>query len=83
MRPLSEARTVSNLNRIAQTSQTSGTPPATGITSSTERLGDALDQLHDRTIRFMEGEAAKIGDEFRLSLNDVMNFLWAKLRVKQ
>lgn len=57
-------------------------PPTKGIESSAERLGAALDSLHAGTLVYMESGARQIGEKFHLQTSDVLNFLWAKLRVK-
>ncbi len=78
-RPLSEERRVQR----ALHTPPNAPPPTDGITSSAESLSTELGVLHNATLAYMETGARRIGEKFHLRTSDVMNFLWAKIRVQR
>jgi hypothetical protein len=54
--------------------------PTDGISSSADALSAELDRLHAATLVYMDTGARAIADKFRLKPQDVMDFLWLRIR---
>jgi hypothetical protein len=74
--PLTEERAV----KKGMLAGTTTKQPTDGITSSADALSADLDRLHAATLVYMDNGARVIADKFHLRTQDVIDFLWVRIR---